>query len=80
MPYLAIASAASFPTVGRACLWFAGVIVSLSYVGSEMEEAAQNCLPSIQELTPRLACSSISAQRVLTIEQSCPSALIDKRS
>jgi hypothetical protein len=56
---------------GRAC--FPVVCrchVSPSYLGSEMEEAAQNCLPSIQASTSRFACSSEIPERVLTIEQS----------
>jgi hypothetical protein len=34
-----------------------------------MEEAAQNCLPSIQASTSRFACSSEIPERVLTIER-----------
>ena len=54
--------------------------MKLSYLGSEMEEMAQNCLPSIQTSTSHFACSSEVPEWVLIVEQNCPSVLLDEQS
>jgi hypothetical protein len=54
--------------------------MKLSYLGSEMEETAQNCLSSIQTSTSHFACSSEVPEWVLLVEQNCPSVLLDEQS